>query len=85
MTTQIAEPFSPVIDGQLLTDQPGNLVSRGELRPYTPVFFSLQTDEGRDRQQTQETSGSCFLFPKTIEKCVSRFLFRNRNKKTYSK
>ena len=46
MATQLAEPFSPVIDGQLLTDQPGNLVSRGELRPHTPVFFSLQTDEG---------------------------------------
>ena len=46
MATQIAEPFSPVIDGQLLTDQPGNLIANGDLRPHTPVFYTIQTDEG---------------------------------------
>lgn len=46
MATQAAEPFSPVIDGQLLTDQPGNLIARGELRPHTPIFHTIQEDEG---------------------------------------
>jgi len=35
-----------VIDGQILTDYPHNLISQGEIRPYTPVVFGIQRDEG---------------------------------------
>ena len=72
MATQIAEPFSPVIDGQLLTDQPGNLIANGDLRPHTPVFYTIQTDEGEmfvnllfptriDQKRVQIKSGFLFL------------------------
>jgi len=44
--TQLAEPYTPVIDGQILTDYPHNLISQGEIRPYTPVVFGIQRDEG---------------------------------------
>lgn len=43
---QMTEPYSPVIDGQILDDFPFNLISKGEIRPNTPVVFGLQKDEG---------------------------------------
>ena len=44
--SQISEPYSPVIDGQLLDEQPFFLISAGKIRPHTPVVFGSQRDEG---------------------------------------
>ena len=44
--TQIAEPFSPVIDGTIISDSPYELISTGKIRPETPVLFGMEKDEG---------------------------------------
>lgn len=44
--TQAGEPYSPVIDGQMLDDYPFNLISKGEIRPQTQVIFGIEKDEG---------------------------------------
>ena len=41
----IAEPYAPVIDGDLLTEHPYYLISKGEMRPHTPILFGIQEHE----------------------------------------
>ena len=42
---QAGEPWSPVIDGQILVDHPFNLISKGEIRPQTEVVYGNQLEE----------------------------------------
>jgi para-nitrobenzyl esterase len=44
--TPIAEPWPPVIDGEILTDFPLRLLQRGEIRPNTPIVYGVNEQEG---------------------------------------
>ena len=42
----LQEPYAPVIDGIILYEQPFYHLSSGTVRPYTPIVFGMQLDEG---------------------------------------
>ena len=79
MVTQMGEPYAPVIDGESVTDDSYQMISKNAIRPNTPIINEYATDEG------EEFVVDMFILPGQVGRRKEKISFYERLRSTLLK